>query len=65
MRLSIRPSPFVSSSTTTRPIGSYSLEPVISAMKPGISTAQSRPSRSQSIATGSWIIGSLATSSTW
>ena len=33
-------------------------------MNPGISTAHSRPSVSQSIATGSWISGSLATSST-
>ena len=33
-------------------------------MKPGISTTQSRPSVSQSIATGSWTRGSLATSST-
>ena len=33
-------------------------------MNPGISTAHSRPSVSQSSATGSWIMGSLATSST-
>ncbi len=53
VRVSILPSRLRSSSTTTRPIGSCSFEPVMSAMKPGISTAQSRPAGSQSIATGS------------
>ncbi len=61
--LSIRPSPSVSSSTLTRPVGSFSVVAGMSSMYPGISTTQSRPSRSQSMATGSSIMGSLATSS--
>ena len=64
VRLSIRPSPSVSSSTTTSLIGSRESFPEVSGMKPGISTTHIRPSASKSIRIGSITSGSLATSST-
>ena len=64
VRLSILPSPFVSSRTTTRLIGSRESRPDMSGRNAGVSSTHSRPSASKSITIGDSISGSDATSST-
>ncbi len=64
VRLSMRPSPLVSWSTTMRPTGSCTPWSWMSVMYPAISMTHIRPSASQSMRIGSTTRGSLATSST-